>query len=293
MTSPRRAVVTGAAGFIGARLATRLESQGASVARIGRGCALARIDGESLRAAGDADTYFHCAGGASVGDSIADPVSDFHDNVTPLVEVLDYVRRAQPGAAVVVVSTAAVYGAVPVLPISEDAPLHPVSPYGLHKLLAEQLCQFHGAMRGLRIAVVRLFSVYGPELRKQLLWDAANKARAGDLVFGGTGEELRDWLHVDDACALLLAAAAAAAPSVPIVNGGTGNGVAVRTVLALLLRELSVPNAPRFSGVARPGDPRGYVADPRQAIMLGWKPERSLDQGIAEYARWFRELARE
>jgi len=174
------------------------------------------------------------------------------------------------------------------LPISETAPESPVSPYGVHKRVAEKCCESYGRHFGLAVAVVRLFSVYGAGLRKQLLWEAAQMIRLGRPEFFGTGEEMRDWLHVRDASALLLAAADNASSAVPIVNGGTGTGVTVRDILSELFGCLGYAGVPAFSGVARSGDPVGYVADIALARRWGWQPLTSRQSGLQEFADWIK-----
>lgn len=146
----------------------------------------------------------------------------------------------------------------------------------------------YGRSFGIASVVVRLFSVYGPGLRKQLLWDACTKARTGEPTFGGTGDEERDWLHIDDAVSLILAAAEHATSDVPIINGGSGRGVRVSDVVGGICRELGAP-LPRFSGEARPGDPVRYIANIDKARSIGWTPKIDLARGIAQYVAWFRE----
>jgi UDP-glucose 4-epimerase len=188
-------------------------------------------------------------------------------------------------------SSAAVYGRAAVLPITEASPLDPISPYGVHKKIAEDLCRSYGATFGLRVSIVRLFSAYGVALRKQLLWDASCKVRSQDYRFDGTGDETRDLVHAEDASRLLLLAGEHAGPDVPVVNGASGAEVSIRSVLGELFRALDVGREPEFTGTARSGDPDRYAGDPSAALAWGWTPQRAWEEGVREYARWFRETA--
>jgi UDP-glucose 4-epimerase len=200
----------------------------------------------------------------------------------------EYVRLRAPHARLVLLSSAAVYGQCGDEAIREDAPQNPLSVYGTHKLFGETLCRMYGAQYGVASTVVRLFSVYGNGLQKQLLWDACNKAMRGDFSFAGTGSETRDWLHVTDTAELLFTAGEYASSRSPTVNGGTGNSPLVSAVLEVLFRGIGISEKPVFSGVARPGDPRHYRADVSRAREWGWSPKIGWHDGIRHYAEWFR-----
>jgi UDP-glucose 4-epimerase len=187
-------------------------------------------------------------------------------------------------------SSAGVYGVAEKLPIAESAPLVPVSPYGVHKKITEEMCCSYAHHFGVSVVIVRLFSVYGIGLRKQLLWDSCRKIRNGENIFFGSGMETRDWLHINDAAALLLAAGAFASTECPIVNGGLGQGVLVREVLAELFDCFGRGDAPQFSGVSRSGDPMHYIADISLLHRWGWQPKMSWREGVREYAEWFKKV---
>lgn len=173
------------------------------------------------------------------------------------------------------------------LPIPECAPRRPVSPYGVHKKIAEDLCRSYGRTFGVRVAMVRIFSAYGPELRKQLLWDACRKARGGERRFGGTGQETRDWIAIEDVAALLLREVEMASPDAPVVNGATGEDVAIRQVVGFVYDAVGAPAAPVFSGVGRAGDLERYAGDPARARGWGREPEHGWRDGMRDYVRWF------
>jgi UDP-glucose 4-epimerase len=203
--------------------------------------------------------------------------------------VLDVVRRNAPDAAVLLASSAAVYGAGHDGPIAVDAPLRPFSPYGHHKRMVEQLAQSFGESYALRIRAVRLFSVYGEGLRKQLLFDLCQRLLRGetDIVLGGNGREVRDWCHVEDVVALLPRLLANAEPGFCVVNGGGGAVASVAEVAEQVLTAWGGAQRVRFSGLSRAGDPFSLIAapDPHGSKASSGLP---LAEGIGRYVAWFK-----
>jgi len=311
-SSSRTVLITGGAGFLGQACARRFCAAGWHVVGVGHG----RWTDDEARAAGydrwvnagvtaealagladlglDLRAVVHCASNGSVPYSLEQPLDAYERTVGITAVLLEHLRRHAPQAVVLYPSSAAVYGAAPDRPLHETDIPNPVSPYGFHKEMVERLLAAHAACFGQPAVAVRFFSIYGPGLRKQLLWDASGRLLSGDSpqTFFGTGEETRDWIHVDDAAALMLHLAdrATVAPAVParleIVNGASGERVTVRVVLERLARALGSPAEIRFNGTVRTGDPRFYLAAVERMHAAGWRPSIALDQGLAGYAAW-------
>ncbi len=302
--------ITGAHGFIGRHLSRALAVEGARVAGVGHGAwpeaeaaawGVAHwLNGDvsasnlgALRAIhGSPERIYHVAGGSSVGAAIAAPHEDFQRTVGSTAELLEWVRQEAPAATLVVVSSAAVYGAGHDGPIAESAEQRPYSPYGHHKAIMEALCRSYGSSYGVKSIIVRLFSVYGSGLRKQLLWDLCSKldGGAGAPELGGSGDELRDWTDVRDVVRALSIAPGLADSSAPAINAGSGIATPVREVarqVAATWRPHRHLDLPKFSGRSRPGDPLSLVADAGRLRARGFEWRISVSQGIADYVRWF------
>jgi UDP-glucose 4-epimerase len=304
--------VTGCRGFIGRHVARHLFALNYQVHGIGHGAWTTTdrtqwgvsdwVNGDitdanlaTLAAAGGRPLVIvHMAGGSSVGSAIAQPREDFARTVGATANLLEWMRLHSQESIIVTASSAAVYGAGHSGAIDEGAALGPCSPYGYHKLMMEQLCRAYGATYGLRSIALRFFSVYGPELRKQLLWDVCEKIRAGDkeLILGGTGAEIRDWVHVVDAARAVAAFMMMANRLAPTVNVGTGNGVSVADIVGRLTDAWAKEGAQfahaRFGGQSRAGDPFSLVAGTAALAQAGFRFEVPLDQGIEQYTRWYR-----
>ena len=304
MLNEKIALVTGAHGTIGRYVALTLAAHNWNVVGLGHGEWSSQdqsrwglsswhegdVSLDSLRALKlQPALIVHCAGSGDVGASITAPYVDFQRTVSTTSSVLEFLRVDCPKSSLVYPSSAAVYGVADRFPLDEASPLHPTSPYGVHKRIAEELLVEHARIFGLKAAVVRLFSIYGEEFRKQLLWDACQRISVNESVFFGTGDETRDWLHVSDAAELLVEAANHASFLCPIVNGGYGRSVSVRDVLSKLFQLMGRHDQPEFCGTQRPGDPNHYHADMRQALTWGWQPEIAWEDGLARYVSWFKQ----
>jgi UDP-glucose 4-epimerase len=303
-------VITGAYGFIGKHLASWLAQKKHQVIGIGHGrwSSLEAaawgvsqwIDGDiklnNLRLlqqyCGTPDVVYHLAGGSSVGLAFANPDDDFLRTVQTTADLLKWLQLHAPQTRLVAISSAAVYGANHEGNISEDATLKPYSPYGHHKLIMEQMCQTYASSYGLKVGIARLFSVFGPELKKQLLWDTCSRLSSNirPIKFSGSGNELRDWTDVRDVVRALHLIESQSDSRAPIFNVGTGIGSSVREVvysIAKLWPVASSSETIQFSGHSRLGDPFSLIADPRRLTQLGFSAERSLSQGLLDYVRWF------
>lgn len=302
--------VTGARGFIGRNLSKYLAQQGDEVLGVGHGAWLpetpisfgvsywinGEIDDSNLRqmldTSGQPDVIYHLAGGSSVGLSMQTPAEDYHRSVSTTSKLLEWIRGNVPETRLVVSSSAAIYGNTQMDVITEDGYFTPYSPYGFHKRAAELLCESYAHNFGLRIAIVRLFSVYGSGLCKQLLWDLCCRLQQSPskLNLHGTGSEIRDWLYIEDAVKVLVAASANASCTPFTVNGGTGIGTCVRDVATLLCRAWGQSIEIKFSGEQRAGDPFSLIADTKRLRSLGFVPQHKLTSGLEEYVNWFRQL---
>lgn len=296
-------LITGAYGFIGRYVARFYNAENYNVIGIGHGTwssdewvtwGLSQwhkcdITLESLLKYGSRpDVILHCAGSGSVGFSLNYPMQDFERTVRTTQFILEYVRLHSPQTIVVYPSSAAVYGIADQIPIKEESTLQPISPYGVNKKIAEDLCLMYARQYSLSIAIVRLFSVYGIGLKKQLLWDACKKIERGDFNFFGTGLETRDWIHVNDVASLLYIASKNADKSVPIVNGGTGHKITVGEVLEKVFAAFGKEDGPQFLENEDVGNPAHYLADTWRVKGWNWEPHMTLEQGINDYVSWFK-----
>ncbi|HUR96099.1 MAG TPA: NAD-dependent epimerase/dehydratase family protein [Gemmatimonadales bacterium] len=306
--SPRRVLVTGGAGFIGSHLVRRLLEEGTEVTVVDDLSAPSalpvpsgvtwhrlRLPDARLRAIvaeGRFDRIYHLAGAAYVPPSIEDPSGDLANNADVTLDVLEAVRRGSPRTPVVYTSSAAVYGSPTVLPISEATPIVPVSPYGVSKYAAEQYVSLYARLHGLRTGSLRLFSVFGPGQRKQVVFDLIAKLAADperlDVI--GAGTEMRDFIFVDD----VVTAAALVMSDAPlegeVYNVASGVGVTIRELVGHVVAVLGLTPAVRYTGEVRPGDALHWVGDISRLRALGFVPAVPVEAGVRRIAEWFAEL---
>ena len=299
----QKILITGTYGFLGRFLASKFSKLGATIYGIGHG----KLSSKQLDDNGITNyicddlcistlrdicekphKIIHCASSASVPYSVLYPKEDFERTTNSTLEVLEFMRLYAKDAQLVIPSSAAVYGQKEENPISVREKLNPVSPYGNSKRIAEMLSKFYGSHFKLRISIVRLFSLYGPGLKKQLLWDACQKATLGNHFYCGTGLETRDWIYIDDAASLILLALENASISTPIFNGGTGKAVSIKELLIFVYKKLGIEMNPNFTGIAREGDPLYFEADIKESLALGWKPNILWEDGVLEYVKWYK-----
>lgn len=294
------AFVTGAQGAIGSHVCRRLLEQGWRVGGIGHGDGrwphepvidfwlAADVDAAGMaRLAsqfGPADLVVHLAGGSSVAAAAEDPAKDYQRTVGSTSAILDWMVRQDTMPKLAYASSAAVYGEACGREHREDDTCQPVSVYGRHKLLAEQLIREAGARHGVEASIVRLFSVYGPGLRKQLVYSLCKLLHGGArrIELSGTGDEMRDWLFIEDAADLLIASHEWASANAPVVNGSSGVYTSVAGICQLLADQVEEDVQIAFTEESRPGDPVDLIGSPKRMLAHGFKPRTPLPSGIAE-----------
>ncbi len=234
------------------------------------------------------DIIIHCAGCSSVGASLNNPHQEFINTVNTTNDLLEYIRLYSPDSKLVYPSSAAVYGAGFCKPIKENSVLNPISPYGIYKKMVEELCFSYHKNFGIKVSLIRFFSLYGNNLKKQLLWDACNKFISGknNIEFFGTGKEVRDWLHISDAVSLIFEVINYEG-IFEIYNGGRGTPVSIEDILKELGSYLDKKITITYNNITKEGDPLYLCADMSKTTKINWLPEKKLSEGIKEYVEWF------
>jgi UDP-glucose 4-epimerase len=307
-----KVIVTGAAGFIGSHLCERLLGEGHTV--VGIDCftdyysptrkrenlmkvlesphfTLVEEDLNRCdlgRLLDDAMCVFHLAAQAGVRRSWG---SEFHhyieSNILATQRLLEALKDAGP-VTLVHSSSSSVYGETRNLPMKEEHPTKPLSPYGATKLSAEHLCELYHANFGVTCRVLRYFTVYGPRQRPDMAFSRFITAAMGGepLEVFGDGTQTRDFTFVDDAVTANLLAMRYDGRK-RIFNIGGGSRVSVLDIIEIVKREIGSDIAIRFTDRAR-GDVRDTWADTSLARgELGFEPTVSIEEGLKREIAWY------
>jgi UDP-glucose 4-epimerase len=306
-----KALVTGAAGFIGSHLTAALLDRGATVVgldcftdyyaralkernleenRLREGFRLAEtaIQSADLPALLDGVTHvFHLAAQAGVRKSWGRDFQSYTVNNVDATQLLLEACVGRPIVRFVHASSSSVYGDRAPIPMREDALPQPVSPYGVTKMAAEQLGYLYHVNYGVPVVAMRYFTVYGPRQRPDMAFHRFIKAalRGEPIALYGDGEQTRDFTFVSDAVAATVAAGDRG------VNGrsyniGGGSRVSMNEVIRLIERIAGHPLTINREG-AQKGDMRDTYADTSLARQdLGFAPTVSLEEGIRSEYRW-------
>lgn len=235
------------------------------------------------------DVCINASGSGNVGYSFQHPFNDFEANTIVVAKLLDVIRKHQADCKYVHISSAAVYGNPFILPINENAPLHPLSPYGWNKLLSEQIGKEYSELFELKFVILRPFSVYGLGLRKQLLWDICQKFNNQDEInLFGTGNESRDFIHIRDLLKIIDLIIDKSLFEGEIYNVANGVEIYIHEITALCQQEFKSNKKISFTGEKKVGDPLKWLADISKITELGYSPSVKIEEGISEYINWYK-----
>jgi UDP-glucose 4-epimerase len=291
-----RALVTGGAGFIGSHLTDALLARGHEVmvvdrlrtskfnlnGAIERGARLARADVTDTAAMRDAlnewqpEVVYHLAAQIDVRWSVEDPSTDAHQNIGGTAAVLEAARHAGV-KRVVLASTAGVYGDPDRLPVNEETPPAPLSPYGAGKAAAESYLALFSRLHGLSTLSLRMSNVYGPRQNPHgeagvIAIFCAAAAEGRPVTVFGDGTQTRDFVYVEDVAEAFAAAGSSAEQGA--INVSTG----VETSLMELAAALGLETVQQ---PGRLGEIRRSSLDPGAAARrLGWTARTPLAEGL-------------
>ncbi len=314
-----RILVTGGAGFIGSNLVDTLLDEGHTVTVVdnlstGRFENLYRVKDaarenrfsflhmdirdNSLLAAfkgREQEVVIHLAAQPDVRVSVKDPVFDADVNVLGTLNLLQLAAQHGTRRFINTSSGGCVYGEPDYLPVSEEAPRRPDSPYGVSKLVAEEYIRYYERTYGISCCTLALANVYGP--RQNPFGEAGvvaifiGKILDGeDPVIFGTGEQTRDFVYVDDVVEAYHAALSRGEGE--FINIGTGVETSVNRLYDLLAEMLDFDGRPQYAP-PRAGELDHISLQVKKAQkVLGWKPRTDISEGLARTVEWYKQNLR-
>jgi dTDP-glucose 4,6-dehydratase/UDP-glucose 4-epimerase len=291
-------LIIGSKGFIGSNCIRYFRSEGYDVI----GCdiydlkeenyvCLSSTDLKDLFTRKKFDFCINAAGSAHVAYSFQFPEKDFELNVSLVINLLGAIKNYCPQCKFINFSSAAVYGNPSALPIAEDAPVNPLSPYGYHKSLSENLLLEYNRFFDLKTCSLRVFSAYGEGLKKQLFWDLYKKVENKDsITLYGTGNESRDFIYILDLVSIVHLIMKKSNFAGEIYNIGNGEEILIKDAVAAFYRELGWNGITTFSGEEKIGDPVNWKADIKKITALGYIRKYSFSSGLRNYCEWLKDL---
>ena len=250
----KKILITGSHGYIAKNIAKKLKKKNFNIYGIGRGKwekkdykkwgYLHQINGNLSKKNLSKynfkfDFIIHCAGSGLVG--LAREI-DFTNNVKSTISLINFIKKNQNEAKIIFLSSYSIYGNDFKNPISEKFATKPVSTYAINKKKAENLLLNFSKKYKSHLMILRIASLYGDGLRKQLIYDACLKISKGLNNFYGTGKEKRDFIHISDLVNIILYFCIKGFSNINIINCGSGKGRQIKDVLKLISSSFNMRN---------------------------------------------------
>lgn len=303
-TKRLRVLLTGGGGFIGSHVADELLARGCEVVILGHASDRTRSLGKDVTfiqgQVGDRalleqafsrgiDRVVHLACSTVPGTSNADTMFDVRSNLVESLELFECCVRYKVAKVILASSGGTVYGIPRQLPIPEESPTNPICSYGIVKLALEKYLDLYQHLHGLKYVVLRISNPYGTRqdpngVQGVIAVFAAKMLQHKPLTLWGSGDTIRDFIHVRDLARLFYMAVVSTEQG--IFNAGSGVGVSIKELIALMSSELGVmPNIVRLP--SRKCDVPATVLSCRKAKQtFGWEPRITMQQGIREVGAW-------
>lgn len=290
--------ISGAGGFIGSSLVNYFVLQGHHVVALSRrvnflaGDAhpnLTNVFGEfsgidfgGLLDIYKPDAFIHCVGSATVSSAQKNPLLDYQNTVSSVAIALDAIKNKSHNTHFVMLSSAAVYGDKQG-PLTEEMACMPISIYGHHKYLAELLVREYVEQFKLTATILRPFSVYGSEMKKQVIYDICKKfmdESKQSVLIEGMGSIARDFINIADfvrAVDLVIRQ-----KIIGVLNMGTGISTSLSDLAILIQSKVSPEKSFHFSGDVSKLNPLKLIADVKKSNQFGIYPEIKIEDGIID-----------
>jgi UDP-glucose 4-epimerase len=301
-------LVTGGAGFVGSHLVEQLVASGAKVTIVdnfatGRMEHLQSVLPQIQIIVGDLSDLlrvqkltiadyrfvFHLAANPYIPPSVENPPFDFHANLENTFALLEALRQMPEPPRLINASSAAVYGNPVRLPIREDDPTVPISPYGVSKLAGERYAAVYSQLYNIPATSMRFFSVYGPRQRKQVVFDLLRKLQANPnrIEVYGDGSQMRDFVYVLDVVQAMMLAAAKAPAEGEAYNVASGVTYSINDLVHTWCEICSLSPVITYTGQVRPGDAEKWEVDMTRLKGLGFEPQYTLKTSLAAIKEWY------
>lgn len=238
------------------------------------------------------DVCINASGAANVNLSFDYPELDFNLNTSNVYKLLTAIKTYNPNCKFINFSSAAVYGDPKILPIKESFAPSPISPYGFHKYYSEIICEEFFNIYNIQTISLRVFSVYGEGLKKQLFWDLHKKienSKNQQISILGSGKESRDFIYIHDLLQVLNLIITNLNFLGQRVNVANGEEIFINDAVELFIKIFNKPIQVNYDNHGLVGNPKNWIADISLLKQLGYIKRSNLSDGLTNYINWLNE----
>jgi len=293
-------LITGSKGYIGKQIAKKLSNLNFNVYGIGRGewkkidyqkCGYKKNINGNISEKNlskykiEFDLIIHCAGSGLVGFN---KKIDYSNNVSSTKYLIKYIKKYQKNIKLIFMSSYSVYGNNYKNQITESFKLNPKSVYALNKKKAEDLLLKSSIENNFKLIILRIASLYGRGLKKQLIYDACKKFYSNDAKFYGTGNEKRDFIHISDLIKVVIYFCRNNFTNINIINCGSGKSYKIKKVLEIISNKLKFKNKIKFSKKKLNTNPLNLILNIDKLKNLKLRPNKKFEVGVNDYINWFK-----
>lgn len=242
-----------------------------------------------IRKKTDFDLIFHCAGSGIVGIKKLSYKIHYNKNYASTIQLINFIKKSNlKNCKIIFFSSQAVY-AKSEKKIKENYKIFPSSYYGKTKLMAEKKLI---KIKNNSIIILRLFSIYGKGLKKQIMWDTCKKFKNKKNNFFGNGEEIRDFLNIKDLMILLKKIVNSKfQPGFNIYNVGSGKGTKIRKIIDLIKSNFKIGKKIIFNDIKNSSENRNFISSNiKVEKKFSWRPKTILKKEILIYVKWFKKI---